>query len=239
MDPKHAKELVDKTKNDFDKIADEFSKSRKDLWPELKKLKRYVKGDEKILDLGCGNGRLFEIFSTQDRSVLGEKKVDYTGIDISSKLIAKANKEYGDYFKVGDMLSLPFSDNYFDSIWSIAAFHHIPSKELRLKALKEMHRTLKKNGLVIMTCWNLYQFRYLKLILKFTFSKFFKKSKLDFKDIFVPWGKMGTNRYYHAFTKNELKNLFRNNGFKIQELRFLRRNDKKTNILIVAKKIDL
>jgi len=239
MDSKCAKDLINKTKEDFNKISEEFSESRKDLWPELEELKKYIKKNEKILDLGCGNGRLFEIFSTQGRSTSGGKNNNYTGIDISSKLIAKAKQKYGDHFKIGDMLSLPFSDNYFDSVWSVAVFHHIPSKELRSRALKEIYRVLKKNGLVIVTCWNLYQLRYLKLLFKFSLSKIFNRSKLDFKDVFVPWGKTGVNRYYHAFTKNELKNLFKNNGFKIQELRYLRRNNIKTNILIVAKKIDL
>ena len=229
MDLEYAKELLEKNKKIFNEIAEDFSRTRKYLWPELEELKNYIKDNERILDLGCGNGRLFEVFK--------DKKVDYIGVDNSPRLIAQAKEKYGDYFKVADILILPFSDNYFDSIWAIAVFHHIPSKELRLKALKEMKRILKRGGRVIMTCWNLYQRRYLKLLLKFTFYKILGKSKLDFKDIFVPWMGTGIERYYHAFTKKELKNLFEKTGFKIDELRFLKRNNKKTNILIVARKI--
>jgi len=224
MDSYFAKELIEKNKRDFDLIADQFSDTRQNIWPELKELK--FNKNEKILDLGCGNGRLFELFNN---------KVKYTGIDISENLVEKAKTKYGNHFKVGDILSLPFSNEYFDSVWSIAVFHHVPSKELRIKALKEINRVLKKNGELIITCWNLYQPRYYKLLLKFFFSKLFG-SKLDFKDVFIPWKRVNVDRYYHAFTKKELKRLFINSGFKIKELKYLIRKNKKVNILIIGKK---
>ena len=234
MKLEYAKYLIEKTEEDYDAIAESFSESRKELWPELFELKKHIKDGERILDSGCGNGRLYELFRDKD--------VEYIGVDNSEKLIEKAREKYGDYFKVANLFELPFSDKYFDSIWSVAVFHHIPSKQLRLKALKEMGRVLKKNGKIIMTCWNLWQPNYLKLLLKFTLIKLFKGSKLDFKDIFVPKGVLIPGRrgkvriYYHAFTKKELKKLFQKAGFKVGELRYLKRNKKKTNILVVAKK---
>jgi len=228
MDLKYAKELIEKTKSDFNLIAESFSESRSCLWPELEELKKYIIDGQRILDSGCGNGRLIELFKN--------RKVDYVGVDFSEKLIEMAKNKYGDYFKVADILILPFSDSYFDSIWSIAVIHHVPSKEMRLQALQELWRTLKKGGQIIMTCWNLYQPQYLKLLLKFTLRKVFKKSRLDFKDILVPWKDSGIERYYHVFTKRELEKLFVESGFKVEELKFLKRNNKKTNILIIAKK---
>lgn len=234
MNPSYAKYLIEKTKQDYEKTAESFSKSRQKLWPEFEELKKYIKDGERILDLGCGNGRLFELFKGRN--------IEYLGIDFSEKLIEKAQKRYGNYFKVVNLLELPFSDGYFDSIWSIAVFHHLPSKQLRLKALREIKRVLKKNGKIVVTCWNLWQPDYLKLLLKFTLIKVFRGSKLDFKDIFVPKGvlipgKRGkTKFYYHVFTKKELKKLFQKAGFKVEELKYLKRNKKKTNILVVATK---
>jgi SAM-dependent methyltransferase len=188
-----------------------------------------------------------------------QDKIEYIGIDGSEKFIEIAKQRYGNCFQVADILNLPciqetsktvkdnnhrlgckglpFSDNYFDTIWSVAVFHHIPSRELRLLALKEMKRVLKDKGRVIMTCWNLYQKGYLNLLLKYFFRKVFNKSKLDFKDVFVPWGNSNIKRYYHAFTKKELEELFKESGLGIIESKFLRRNNKKTNILIVAEKL--
>ena len=121
-------------------------------------------------------------------------------------------------YRVADILDLPFPNNYFDSIWTIAVFHHIPSVELRVKALTEMKRVLKRNGKIIMTCWNLYQPSYLKLLLKFFFRKLLAQSRLDFKDIFVPWKKTKIQRYYHAFTRRQLEKLARRAGLKVEKL---------------------
>ena len=229
MNPSYAKYLIEKTKDYFDKNVDSFSGSRNRLWPEFEELKKYMKGGEKILDLGCGNGRLFELFKNRN--------VKYTGVDTSVEFIERAREKYGDYFVVADAFNLPFSDNSFDSIWAIAFFHHIPSKQLRLKILKEIKRVLKKDVKIIATCWNFYQLHYLRILLKFTFRKLFGLSRLDFKDVLLSPKKLKIQRYYHAFTKKELKKLFQKAGFKIEELRYLKRNGKKTNILIVATKI--
>lgn len=229
MDLDYAKELIEKTKKDFNLIAEEFNASRREIWPEMAELKIFIKPNSKALDLGCSNGRLFDF--------LKDKNIEYFGIDFSEKLIKMAKNKYGNNFQVADILNLPFSDNYFDTIWSVAVFHHIPSRELRLLALKEMKRVLKDNGRIIMTCWNLYQKDYLNLLLKYFFRKIFNKSKLDFKDVFVPWGNSNIKRYYHAFTKKELEELFKESGLGIIESKFLRRNNKKTNILIVAEKL--
>jgi len=228
MDLNLAKQLINKTKADYNGISDSFSESRSELWPELEELKKHIEDKERILDLGCGNGRLYEIFK--------DKNINYVGADFSENLIKVAREKYGDCFKVADILSLPFSDNYFDSVWAIAVLHHIPSKELRLKALIETKRILKPGGKAIFTCWNLYQFSYFKLLLKFFLRKIFGKSKLDFKDLFVPWKNSGIERYYHAFTKRELEKIFVSAGFEIEESKYLRRNNKKTNMLIIGRK---
>lgn len=198
-------------------MAEEFYQTRRKYSPEIEELKVYIKPGERVLDLGCGTGRLYEIFSAQGGSASGgkDKNINYTGIDFSENLIRIAKEKYGDRFIVGDILSLPFIDKNFDSVWSIAALHHIPSDELRKRVLAEVKRILKPGGRVIATCWKI--------------KSFFRK------DVFIPFH--GKKRYYHVFTKKELRRLFKKSGFKIEELRFLKRNNKKTNILIVAKKI--
>jgi len=180
--------------------------------------------------LGCGNGRLFELFR--------DKEVDYIGIDNSKKLIEVAKKKYPDgKFQVADALNLPFPDNYFDKIFCIAVLHHIPSEEFRLQFLKETKRVLRPEGLLIVTVWDLWRRpKAFKLLLKFAILKISGKSKLDFKDIFVPWQKK-IDRYIHCFTKNELKKLVKETDFKIKKAGIFRRGETKNyNIYIVAEK---
>ena len=126
MDKKTAQYLLQKTQKDYNEIAIEFSRSRQKFWPELKFLYDFVKENEKILDVGCGNGRLYEF--------LAPKKPRYFGIDFSEKLIALAKKRYKErnpkpIFLTGNALSLPFSSDFFDKVFAIAFLHHIPSKE--------------------------------------------------------------------------------------------------------------
>jgi len=212
MDKKYAKYLLEKTRDDYNAIADDFSSTRRFVWRGLESLYYYALPGDKILDLGCGNGRLLQVL----------KDTDYVGVDSSEKLIEAARKQYPDNkFLVADALHLPLPDNQFDKIYSIAVFHHIPSEELRLNFLKEVRRVLKPGGLLILTVWDLRRGRGLFFILKFIFSRFFGFSKLDLGDVFVPWsGKY--QRYVHCFTEKELNSLFQRVGLIIEDTGRLR-----------------
>jgi len=212
MNLRKAYKILAENKNTYNEVAEEFHQTRKKYSPEAEELKSYVKEKEKVLDLGCGTGRLYEIFSAQGGSASGGKNIDYTGIDFSENLVRIAKGKYGDRFVVGDILSLPFSDNYFDSVWAVAVLHHIPMKKLRKRALGEIKRVLRPGGRIIATCWKI--------------KSFFRR------DVFIPFH--GKKRYYRVFTKREIGRLFKKSGFKIEELRELKRNNKKTNILIIG-----
>jgi len=230
MKKEYAEYLLKKTKEDYSLITETFSQTRYSLWPELTFFRKYVQEGERILDLGCGNGRLFELFKN--------KNVEYIGVDNVEKLIEIARKKYPEAeFLVGEALNLPFPDNYFAKVFSIAVLHHIPSGEFRLQFLKEVRRVLKQEGLLVLTVWNLWRRTLsLKLLTKFTIFKIFGKSELDFKDIFVPWQKT-INRYLHCFTKKELKNLTKRAGFEIKEMGIFKRGETKNfNIYLIAER---
>lgn len=229
MKEETAKELLKKVKQDYEIIAKEFSKTREQPWEEFEYFKQHVKQGNKIADIGCGNGRLLKTLGTD---------FDYIGIDKSKKMIAEAKKCFGkDRFKCGDMLDIPLENESKDVVFSIASFHHIPSKKFREKALKEMRRILHSNGLLIISVWNLFQKKSMAQIFKSLFSP-----KYDFRDIFVKWGNSGVARYYHAFTPWELKNMIKNAGFDILEM-YYTKHEKKTkfwdayNICVIARKV--
>jgi len=230
MDSDYAKYLLEKTRRDYNLIAQDFSRTRQETWGEMKFLfEDYPMPGEKVLDLGCGNGRWFKLFQ--------ERQVDYIGIDNSEKLIEVARKKYPQAkFQIADALNLPFPDKFFDKIYSIAVLHQIPSKELRLHFLKEARRVLGPDGLLILTVWKFHQPKELSLFFKYTILKLFGKSKLDFKDIFEPWGKK-IERYYHCFSQKELMNLVRKAGFQIQKAGIVKnKRGNRQNIYLVARK---
>jgi tRNA (uracil-5-)-methyltransferase TRM9 len=229
MDLDFAKSILEKTRENYNLIAKEFSATRKEIWEELKFLFENLKEGDKVLDLGCGNGRWYRIFK--------EKKVDYFGLDNSEKLIEIAKENFPEAkFFVGDALNLPFQDNFFDKVYSIALLHHIPSEDFRIKVLKEAKRVLKPGGILILTCWKIHRLREILALLKYTFLKIIRKSKLDFKDFFVPWGKKML-RYYHFFTQRELENLVKRVGFEILESGVVKnKRENRQNYYIISQK---
>jgi tRNA (uracil-5-)-methyltransferase TRM9 len=228
-----ALKIMDKVKNDYEEIAAHFSQTRGNVWQDILFIKNYVKSDMNILDLGCGNARLLRM--------IGDLNIDYTGIDFSEKLIAHAkagfDQKSGRHFVVGSALNLPFENESFDLVISIAFLHHIPSKKLRLKAMEEIARVLKPEGITIITVWNLWQKKYYKYVIKNILLKVLGLSRFDFNDALIPWKKgVFVERYYHAFTMNELKNLARKSFLKIEDIGYTIKNKKRPNIFLIAKK---
>ena len=228
MKKEYADFLLKKTQRDYNLIAEEFSRTRGKIWEELRFLfDNYLAEGDKLLDLGCGNGRYYEAV----------ENASYVGVDSSEKLIRIAQKKYPEArFQVADSLNLPFPDNSFDKIYSIAVLHHIPSKEYRLQFLKEAKRVLKEDGLLILTVWKFHQSKDIFLLFKYTILRSIGKTKLDFKDIFEPWGKK-IDRYYRCFSKGELKSLVKEAGFKIRKVGAVRnKRGNRRNIYLVAGK---
>lgn len=248
MDKEYAKYLLEKTKKDYNLIAEEFARTRVRPWPEIKFLvDDYIVAGERVLDLGCGNGRLLEF--------LKDKRIDYIGVDPSEKLIGEAQKRYPPQpwppehkdkkemflptvkFQVASGLELPFPNNYFDKVYSIATLHRIPSREFRLQFLKEIKRVLKSERFLILTVWKLKSKKVLTLSLKYTLLKLISKSKLDFKDILEPWGKEKIKIYYHHFSKRELVNLVKKADFEVLKSGLIRNErGNRNNIYLIAKK---
>ncbi|MDP3093811.1 MAG: methyltransferase domain-containing protein [bacterium] len=228
MERELAKQILEETKNDFNRIAPDFSRTRSRFWPELVTVfQGFAKDGNKILDIGCGNGRLLDLYAG--------KGVDYTGIDNSFAQIEEAKKRCpNNSFLVADALKLPFADKSFDKTFSVAVLHEIPSLEFRKAFLKEARRVLKDEGLLFLTAWDLRG--RIGLILKYSFLKIIKRSGLDWGDIFIPWGSE-VQRYYHVFGKREISRLVKSSGFEIIKTGVARKQDRSmANLYLIAKK---
>ncbi len=214
MDKKKAKEIIRLNRKTYNQIAEEFSDTRNHLWSEISSFSDYIRNNQKILDLGCGNGRLINLIDNH--------QTDYIGVDNSKELIKIAKKKHPDYsFRIANITNLPFDKNNFDLIFSIAVIHHIPTQELRKKVAQEIKRVLKPGGKIIVSVWNLNRPKYTEKIKRSQL----KNPDLEEGDWLKPWGKKKKHfRYYHAFSKEEFINLFENVDLEIKKRKFTRYN---------------
>lgn len=220
MDKQTQKNLLNIVKNNYDKAAEEFSDTRNRKsrsWGALVDITKQIPNDSSVLDVGCGNGRLLEIF--------GNKNIDYIGTDSSDELIKIAKKLHPEKkFEIIDALELSkLSQVDFDYVFSVAVLHHLPGQDLQIKALRQIKNKVSKDGKVVITNWNLWkQKRFRKLIWKFFILKLIGKNKMDFGDILFDWknsqGEIVSKRYYHAFTKRSLKKIAKKAGLRVEKV---------------------
>ncbi len=124
------------------------------LWERDRLLNELLlRGDERVLDVGCGHGLL--LLGAAKRLPRGRA----VGIDIWSQVdqgnnsreatLANAQAEgVADRVEVhdGDMRKLPFVDASFDVVVASLSIHNIESHQGRYQAIQEMVRVLKPGG---------------------------------------------------------------------------------------------
>jgi ubiquinone/menaquinone biosynthesis C-methylase UbiE len=237
MTKEQALKLVKITRETYDLIGADFATTRNKPWVEMDVLaSKYVRDGQKILDVGCGNGRLLKL--------LKGRKIDYWGLDGAAVLLEEAKKKLAEFevkkmgrveFRQFNILDLPeLEEKEFDIVFMFASFNHLPSEELRLQALKDVRQILKVGGLLVMTNWNMWQIGKEKKSIwnyklwRTVHGEKYKTENLDdikeemaFKDVMTFWqsrdGKAKGGLYYRAFTRGELRRLFKKAGFKILE----------------------
>lgn len=225
-----ARKILNQTKDNYSKIAVGWDRTRQYISPGSEDFLEYIKEGNKVLDVGCGNGRLVKLFDNVN--------IEYTGVDNNEELlkIAKSNFSSSEFLK-GDILNLPFNDNSFDVIFCIAVFHHLPGRLLRKKALGEINRALKPGGFLILLNWHYSSPKMISRLFNLTLAKFFAKSELDFGDVYIGWGDTDIERYVHLFTKTGISKLLKFLNFKVLQ-NYISLPTKRgfKNIVTIAKK---
>lgn len=197
------REIEDRLANFYDQNCQKFSQTRNYWWSDLNFIRKYLKKKGKILDFGCGNGRLLE-FLRKEKSDL-----EYQGVDISQGLIEIAREKYPNqkFIILQNQEKLPFKDLSFDLIIAIAVFHHF-SPEMAEKTFQELYRILKKEGKIILTVWYLWSWKYLP----FLWQNLFSKKVLLSGEISFGNNKKNT-RWCYWWTLGKIKRVLEKSGF--------------------------
>jgi ubiquinone/menaquinone biosynthesis C-methylase UbiE len=154
--------------------------------------------DRKILDWGCGPGRVIRHLP----SVIGNG-CSYYGTDYNAKSIDWCSKNIPDiHFNTNTLeAKLPYEDNFFDIIYGISIFTHL-SEQMHQEWYNELYRILKPGGLMLFT----------------THGDLFRTKLTDNEIVNYNKGKLIVrgkvkegHRTYSAFQPTEfMENLFRN-----------------------------
>ena len=212
MRPDIADKIMAEVQESYDAIASDFSATRLRPWPEMKLLRQYLRPGAVVLDVGCGNGRLYQS--------LADVTTSYVGVDVSAGLLAEARRLQAGtpaVFKAGSLLALPAPDASADLVAALASLNHIPSAPYRLKAMREMARVLKPGGTLFMTNWNLFKLdRRWRWVARAVWERLRGRFPFDWNDLLIPWKRGAVRqRYYHVFTSGEMARLCRRAGLEI------------------------
>lgn len=125
------------------------------VWAELLERLR-LRGDERILDLGCGRGAVLLMAAqrlTTGRAVGVDlwRRVDQSGNSTDATQRNAVAEGVADRIELhtGDLTALPFEDRSFDVVLSSLAIHNISGRAGREKAVGEAVRVLRPGGRLV------------------------------------------------------------------------------------------
>jgi arsenite methyltransferase len=122
------------------------------VWAELLD-QLNLKGEERLLDVGCGRGAV--LLLAAERLPRGKaigldlwSKSDQSGNSEDATLRNAASEGVADRIELrtGDMRRMPFADQSFDAVTSSLAIHNIAKAADRDRAIAEIFRVLKPGG---------------------------------------------------------------------------------------------
>jgi 2-polyprenyl-3-methyl-5-hydroxy-6-metoxy-1,4-benzoquinol methylase len=204
----------------YSDFARAFSETRSSAQTRLDRIVAYIADDVKVLDVGCGNGRLAERLEKEGR------RVRYVGVDASVDLIAIASARQrrlyrvAAEFHVADIAlrnwSAALSPASFDIAVALAVLHHVPSFDLRCEVLRSIHALLKPGGKFIMTNWHFERNERLRKKVVPWRTAGIDEHALEPGDALLTWERGGTGyRYCHLITIPEVLRMAAQSGFQV------------------------
>ena len=241
----------------YDFFAKDYHNKRHYHWKDLGNFLREL-NDEGVhfngfnLDLGCANGRNFNLFLHSNSKLIG--------IDNSIELLKLARerlKKPNNNSKINpksvslvlsDIKALPLRTNVITNVFSIATIHHIKKNNQRNYVMSQIYNIMRNNGFLVLTVWRRYQKKYRFYFIKDRIRRLFipKYTKtqetlglMEYGDKFVPWTlsnkNLTYNRFYHFFSLGEIQKLVK--GYIIRVILKKGGPTRKDNFFILTQKV--
>ncbi|KRE56443.1 class I SAM-dependent methyltransferase [Phycicoccus sp. Soil748] len=127
-----------------DTYADHFRSTEPELPVELAMVEHFaslVGGGRRVLDAGCGAGRMMPVLAGHGCRV--------EGVDLSPEMVRRSRRDHAAYpAQVASLADLPFPDDCFDGVFSWYSTIHTPDADLPV-VLHELRRVLGPGGLLL------------------------------------------------------------------------------------------
>jgi SAM-dependent methyltransferase len=230
MDHEMIERLLALNRRFYTAFADQFANSRSVSDPALTCILPYLPSRARILDVGCGNGRLARLL---DRERPG---CTYVGVDTIPDLIAEAREQAKDLSKTEttflllDVTEPGWMDEVltpsggaggggrYDCAAALAVLHHIPGMDLRARVLEDMGRILAPEGYLVISTWRFLAHRRMRRKIVDWDAVDIDEERLDPGDYLLDWKRGGRGlRYCHMVDEEELERLAEMSGLAVRE----------------------
>jgi tRNA (uracil-5-)-methyltransferase TRM9 len=212
MDPHVVLRLLDLNRAFYTEFAESFSATRSAPWPGYTQLLPHLSGGARILDIGCGNGRMARFLDANLDSGT------YLGLDFSEPMLAEARRSSQHLLHIeSDFRSADISrrewtatvpEAEYDAVLMLAVLQHIPSFELRASIVSQVVPLLAPQGVLVMSHWQFMESdRLRRRVVRWTEAEM-AESDLEPGDYLLEWRRGGVAcRYCHLLDESEVRAL--------------------------------
>jgi len=240
MRPELIERLCQINREFYSTCADSFSETRASA-RDLQVILPYIANGARVLDIGCGNGRVAALLARERQGVV------YVGVDSSAEQISNFNplKKWGAGFQISSGLEASFvvadiarsdwtdslhpqgepSDGGrwrgmrgFDGILLLAVLHHIPDSEVRARILQQVRELLAPQGRAVVSTWQFMDNERMRSKIVAWSTVGVDERELEPGDALLNWKRGGSGlRYCHWIGEDELRALAAQAGLNVVE----------------------
>lgn len=158
LDPKRLKRQYanDRLTRDIVAMREKFTIPRIDF-PQWALNSLLWRGDETVLDIGCGYGQFYDSLREY------VPNVDYHGMDLFPHMMSTHPAQDSGRLTVGDAVVLPYASATFDVVMANNMLYHIQDIDA---AISEIRRVMKPDGVLMATTQSVQSMPELRVLLR-------------------------------------------------------------------------